>query len=271
MKNLIRFILFISFLLSLAGCKKHDDDDTVPPETGNITFKFLHYVNGLPLVKDSMMYINAAGNNYEINELKYFISDITLYKSDGTTKLIDDSKDIDYIDIDMPSTLTWSVTDSIPAGTYDSINFVFGITEAKNQSHIFVNPPESNMEWPDVIGGGYHYMMMNGKWIDTLSQIEDFNFHMGIGQLYKPGSMGNVDSIYAFVQNYFTVSLTNSSFTIYKDETKEIEIIMNIDSWFKTPQVYDFNYWGGSIMQNQPAMQMVKENGFDVFTIGTIN
>ncbi len=32
--------------------------------------------------------------------------------------------------------------------------------------------------------------------------------------------------------------------------------------------IYDHNYWGGAIMQNQPAMHMAKENGFDVFTVG---
>lgn len=261
-------VLFCIAVLFFACCKPEDDDPV--PETGNITFKFLHYVDGQPLIKDSMMYVNAAGNQYEVDQLMYFVSDVTLYKSDGTKKIIDDWKDINYVDIDIPSTLTWDVYDSIPVGSYDSITFVFGITADKNQSYMFVNPPESIMAWPDVLGGGYHYMMLNGKWKDTISQIENFNFHMGIGQLYKSNVI-DIDSIYAFVHNYFTVSLDNSSFTLNKDETKEIEIIMNINSWFDTPHIYDHNFWGGMIMQNQSAMQMAKENGFDVFTTGAIN
>ena len=66
------------------------------------------------------------------------------------------------------------------------------------------------------------------------------------------------------------VKLPNSAFTIEENKTRNIEIIMNIDSWFDTPHIYDHNYWGGAIMQNQEAMQMVKENGFDVFTVGKI-
>jgi hypothetical protein len=269
MKNSFLVVLLAVSFIFIAGCKHHDDDIPLA-ETGNITFKFLQYVDGQPLLKDSMMYVNAAGNQFEINQLMYFISDVTLYKSDGTTKVIDDAKDINYIDIDMPSTLIWNIYDSIPAGAYDSITFIFGISADKNQSYIFANPPESYMAWPEILGGGYHYMMMNGKWIDTLSQTENFNFHLGIGQLYKSNVIDNVDSIYAYVQNYFTVSLPNSSFTITKDQTREIEIVMNIDSWFETPHIYDFNYWGQSIMQNQPAMQMAKENGKDVFTVGAI-
>ncbi|MFA4851595.1 MAG: MbnP family protein [Bacteroidales bacterium] len=267
--NLILFT-FLCIGLIFISCKKKPPEETPPAEAGHITFKFTHVVDGQPLQKDSMMYVNTAGNPYEVSQLMYFISDVRLHKSDGTIKLIEDSIDINYVDIDIPSTLTWNVYDDIPAGTYDSITFVFGITAEKNKSYMFVNYPEVNMMWPDPLGGGYHYMMLNGKWLDTLNNIENFNFHLGIGQLYKSNATNCVDSIYAFVQNFFNVKLPNSSFTLEKNTIKDIEIIMNIDSWFKTPHDFDFNYWGGNIMQIQPAMQMAKENGVDVFTTGTI-
>ena len=135
---------------------------------------------------------------------------------------------------------------------------------------MFVNPPEDKMMWPDILGGGYHYMMINGKWLDENNEKQFYNFHMGIGQLYK-GDTINYDSIYDYVQNYFEVILPNSAFTLEPNGTKTIEIIMNIESWFETPHIFDFNYWGGAIMEVQPAMQMAKENGFDVFTIGSMN
>ncbi|NTW33257.1 MAG: hypothetical protein HGB12_11655 [Bacteroidetes bacterium] len=262
-------ILFNIFFIWIAfsSCKPDKVDEPIPLETGHINFKFLHYIDGQPLQKDSMMYVNAAGNIYEVDQLMYFISDVTLHKSDGKKIIINDWKDIDYVDTDIPSTLTWVVYDSIPVGAYDSISFTFGINSEKNKSFMFVNPPEVNMMWPDILGGGYHYMMLNGKWRDTASLIQNYNFHLGIGQLYKSNVI-DVDSIYAFVPNYFNVNLPNSSFTIEKDNTREIKIIMNIDSWFKTPHIYDHNYWGGNIMQNQAAMQMAKENGYDVFTVG---
>jgi hypothetical protein len=99
--------------------------------------------------------------------------------------------------------------------------------------------------------------------------IKSFAFHLGIGQLYKSNVI-EVDSIYAFVQNYFYVRLPNSAFTVEENKTRNIEIIMNVDSWFKTPQIYDHNFWGGAIMQKQSAMQRVKENGFDVFSVGEV-
>jgi len=268
----MKYALFVSIILGaflfLEISCNNDKPDAVKT-SGHISFSFTHLVDGLPLVKDNMKYINAAGNPYEINQVMYFISDVTLHKSDGTTKLISDWTDIHYVDIDIPSTLTWDVYDDIATGAYDSVSFIFGITKEKNQSFRFVNPPEVNMMWPDVLGGGYHYMMINGSWKDNSNVVKSFAFHLGIGQLYKSNVIA-VDSIYAFVQNYFNVKLPNSTFTIEENKTRNIEIIMNIDSWFKTPYVYDHNYWGGAIMQKQPAMQMVKENGYDVFTVGKI-
>jgi len=46
---------------------------------------------------------------------------------------------------------------------------------------------------------------------------------------------------------------------------------MNIDEWFKNPHIWDFNYWGPAIMENETAMRIAKENGeVGVFTITSI-
>jgi hypothetical protein len=265
-KNQIIIFVFVAFTIIL-GCKK---EQTVSiSDSGKIVFKFESYIDGQPLVKDTMKYVNAAGNVYSVSELKYFISDVILHKSDGSNILIYKGKDIQYIDESIPQTATWNVADDIYPGDYGSISFTFGIDKEKNIDFLFVNPPEVNMAWPDMMGGGYHYMMMNGFWKNTTNQKTPFNFHLGIGQIYSGGN--NMGTITGFVQNSFPVSLKNSGFTLHKGETKVIQIVMNIDSWFKTPHIYDFNYWGGAIMQNQAAQQMAKENGFDVFTIGGIN
>jgi hypothetical protein len=264
---LLIIFLFGTLIFSNVSCNNDEPDDNTT--SGHISFSFTHLVDGQALQKDIMKYVNAAGNPYEINQLMYFISDVTLHKSDGAKKLISDWKDIHYVGIDIPETLKWDVYDDIQAGAYDSVSFVFGITGEKNKSFMFVNPPEVNMMWPDILGGGYHYMMINGSWTDKENVIKSYAFHMGIGQLYKSNVI-EVDSIYAFVQNYFNVTLPNSAFTVEASKTRQIEIVMNIESWFKTPHIYDHNYWGGAIMQIQPAMQMAKENGYDVFRVGTI-
>jgi hypothetical protein len=258
-KKFIPFFLYAAFMTFLVSAC---DDTTTGPEddSGKIALSFEHKIDGEDIDYDTMKYVNAAGNPYLVNEIQYFISDVRLWK-DGKSVLLDQWEDIHYVDTDLPDTWIYSPADDLAPGNYDSVNFIFGITEEKNHSFMFVNPPESYMFWPEYLGGGYHYLKLNGKWKAKDGVIKPFNFHMGIGQIYNEQG-----EIIGFVQNYFQVSLPGSSFEIKPGETTRVIITMNVEEWFKDPNIFDFDYWGGDIMEKQPAMQAAKENGHNVFS-----
>lgn len=259
-KRIFYIVIFLFFFV--VSCKEE-------PEIIENTFlsvEFKHNVDNLPIVLDTKHYNNEAGNKYLINEVKYFISALHLYKSDGTKVEISHDDGIHYVDMDYLNTLCWNISEYIPEGYYDSLSFIFGLNEKNNQSYRFLNPPESNMSWPQLLGGGYHYMMINGWFEKENTILAPLNIHLGKGQIYQ-GNTNSVDSVIGFVDNYFQVTLSKS-FLIKRDQTANLTLVMNIENWFKEPFVYDFNYWGGHIMQNQPAMQMLKENGKkNVFTV----
>ena len=118
------------------------------------------------------------------------------------------------------------------------------------------------MFWPEYLGGGYHYLKLNGKWVDESSELLPFNFHLGIGQFYD-----DEGTVTGFIQNFFDITLQNSSFTLADGENKAIDLVMEVDNWFRTPHTYDHNTWGGDIMQKQEAMALGCENGHDVFSV----
>jgi hypothetical protein len=245
--NLI--LLLLSMSLMIGSCRK-EGTKYVSPD-----FVFVHNVNGSQLQTGTMNYTNLAGNVYEVDELQYFISEIKLKTNTGKTYLIEADSAIHYVDLAIPATLSWSPGDRFPVGDYDSISFVFGINEAKNKTGLFVNPPERDMFWPDMMGGGYHYMKMNGKWMATGDIVKAFNFHIGIGM----GEMG------MFYQNYFTVTLPLKMHI--DDSYHEIRLIMDIEKWFETPNLWDWNAIGGQIMMNQDAMNKARQNGRNVFQV----
>ena len=257
--HILNLVISLWILFSLVSCQKEDTGEEEP--YGNITFTFLHKVEGSPLEIDIMQYVNEAGNQYMVNEIQYFISNVTLHRPDGSTFLIDDFKDIHYLDTDLNETLEWKVYDHIPVGSYSEISFTFGIGEDKNHSLMYVNPPESLMFWPEFLGGGYHYMKLNGKWLDSNQQISPFNFHLGIGQIYD-----STGTITGFIHNNFNISLPQSSLIITENEWTDIEVVMNIEKWFTSPHTYNHDEWGGDIMQKQEAMKIACENGHDVFS-----
>jgi len=262
MKNeRIGFVLFLLMMWGVLMSSSCNNNDEPKPDNGKVKFIFEHKIDSRAIVYDTMQYINAAGNPYLVSEIQYFVSDFRLWKN-GQSVLLDQWEDIHYVDTDIPASWIYSPADDIPTGEYDSITFVFGITGEKNQSFMFVNPPESFMFWPEYLGGGYHYMKLNGKWKTGDNTVKPFNFHLGIGQLYNEQG-----EITGFVQNWFSVKLPGSAFTINNNQTKQATITMNVEQWFKDPNVWDFNYWGGDIMEKQPAMHAAVENGHNVFTV----
>ncbi|NNF20751.1 MAG: hypothetical protein HKN67_02330, partial [Saprospiraceae bacterium] len=80
------FVLVITFLSS---CSNDDPEPVI--HAGNVIFKFEHRIDGEPVEFDQMKYTNAAGNQYEISEIQWFISDITLNKENCSVPLLLDN------------------------------------------------------------------------------------------------------------------------------------------------------------------------------------
>lgn len=249
-KKIFFLIILPIFLIS---CQK---------PTGNVGFEFSFSVDGSAFIQDTIRYTNAAGNRYEITEAQYFISKVILTKEDGTEYRIQSDDGIHYVDVDIPATMTWRPLEALPAGAYKSISFVFGIADDQNISYRFPNYPENNMSWPGNIGGGYHYMKINGRWINENDSLALFNLHMGRGQ--QRDAEGNITG---FIDNSFTITLPVHNLLVEKDGTSIIRLDMDINNWFQSPNIFDFNKYGGKIMQNQEAQETLIKNGRDVFSV----
>ena len=262
-KNCMLTAMAVLVMTLFTGC----DDDEVISE-GSMVFRFEHKIGGSPIAFDQMKFENAAGNVYEVSEIQWFISDLTLHRDDGMSFCLCDEEEFShYVDTDLEETQQWELA-NIPAGNYRSITATFGIKGEKNTPNLFPNPPESDMIWPYHMGGdqgGYHYMKLNGFWRDLEGKRQPFNFHLGVGQ----DKDQNEDPV--FVQNWFEFELENSSFTLAGGEAIAITIDMNVENWFRDPHTYDHNQYGGMIMSSQEAMGKGCENGKQgVFTINSI-
>ncbi len=290
----ISFLFGFTLLFTMIGCNRTEEPKFVPP-SGEIKIIIEHTVENEPLVTNQLIYQNAAGNEYLITEIQWFISDLRLIKSNGEALYIPYNEGVFYIDTDLIETRTIKPLWEIPAGDYKGLAFTFGFDEENNRSNRFVNPPESFMFWPEYLGGGYHYMKLNGKWKNTAGILDNFNFHLGIGQVYDstatksamvnlseccaplhcegytPPKNGLIFPVTDFIHNHFEVVFDAHPFTIEKGLEQSFTLTMKIENWFQSPHVYDHNHWGGSIMQNQAAMKMGCENGWDVFELSVAN
>jgi hypothetical protein len=237
MKNILTIISLVSIIL--VSCEK--------PTKTNLTINFSHTVEGANLTTNSMIYTNDAGENYNVQTLKYLISDITLHDENGSSLVLDE---VHFIDISDESTFSFIYND-VPNNNYTSISFRMGLDTTKNKSNLYVNENyHTTMAWPDMMGGGYHYMKLEGDFNDSLS---GYGTHTG-GTMGDDYSFNNIDGISLIV----TDDLGNV----------DVNINMEINNWYKTPNQIEFSTYGMGIMMDTVMQMNLKQNGMtDVFSI----
>ncbi len=254
-------LLLLAIIIGTISMSSSCDKPTPEPEitTGKLNVEFDFYWDNDPVEYDTLIYTNEAGNEYLIYEIQFFITRLTIYK-EGTATVLNGWQNEHYFDTEIPSTLSWPIVDEIEAHNYDSISFTFGFKDSDNESFMFANPPENIMIWPEYNGGGYHYMKINGKWLDPNNYLRGSAFHIGKGQIYDTNG-----DITGYIDNSFSITLPNSSFSISATNTTNVKFRMHVEEWFKNPNAYDHNTYGGDIMENQEAMNKGCENAWNVF------
>lgn len=226
---------------ALAACGTADDDQ------GAVTVHFDHTVAAADLKREEILYTNAAGNEYGVTRLEYIVSDIALETAGGQR--------VELAAFHYRNAFehtTRSLAAEVPGGVYTALHFTFGLDEARNKTGALPSVDSfNNMAWPAPMGGGYHYMRMEGL----------FRTADGTGAfLTHTGPAGRADFSFA-------VSLP-LALTVSGDEWA-IAVVMDLNEWYDAPFLYDFNDRAG-IMGNADAQQTLRENGVTVFSLGPI-
>ena len=210
----------------------------------SLTVELVHNVGSTVVDYDTLIYTSNAGNSYSIELLKYFISDIRFHSSTGSDVLIDE---IHYVDARETSTTTIVPTTKVKKGSYTHVSFVFGIDENKNTTGLFSNPPEVLMEWPVLMGGGYHMMKLEGRH-DSSGVLKSYRAHLGS----LNGAPRHVE-----------VTIPNLAFAV--ENNLILTLNMDINKWFETPNTFDMNDIE-SIMGDSTKQAQLSQNGADVFS-----
>ncbi|MAX69199.1 MAG: hypothetical protein CMP60_05855 [Flavobacteriales bacterium] len=237
-------ILFITslILITFSACEK--------PNQTDLTLNFTQTIDGAELTTNSMIYTNSAGEDYDVQTLKYLISDINLHSDDGYTLLLDE---VHFIDISDASTFSFTIED-VPNNNYTSISYTMGLDTIKNTNNLYINESyHSAMAWPETNGGGYHYMKLEGAYNNDSTF---YNTHTG-GTMGDDYSFNNVEDISLTVDD----DLGNVS----------INLNMEINNWYNSPNQIEFSSYGMGIMMNMMMQMNIQMNGItDVFSVDVI-
>lgn len=233
-------ITIAAILASLTlGCKD-SNSDTESLEQRSVTIKFGHKVDDKPLAFDQLVFENAAGNQYSVSRLQYILTDMYLLDENGEKTIIISEK---YIDASGDSSAETVTVPSTPT----SLSFVFGISPANKPDGLPDAMDFNNMVWPEAMGGGYHYMKLEGSYQ---------NGDAGKAFLVHTGPTGGQDRS---IDLQVTVPSDGSGDTFVLE--------MDINQWFEGDTNYDFKSYDGMIMGNPGAQEILRANGQNVFNL----
>lgn len=239
----IKSILVIACSTLLFSC----GENIIEPDPANAYFNVDYHIDDEPLVYDQMNYKNEAGNTYSVKTLDYYLSNITLHHSGGTVYSLAGPFYYDAFGVES-QVIEFK---NIPPGTYEKITMYLGLSEEQNISNSLPNTTENfNMAWPDQMGGGYHFMKLEGNFTsDTSSTTSPYALHLGT--------------------NSALVSVViNESFTLESGE-QDFTLKMNLNEWFRSPYTYNLAVDGSHTMPDSLLRRRISSNGEDVFTLET--
>jgi len=276
----LTILTLASCLLFVISCKKKGCTDPVAtnynekakvddgtceyaPYIGkHINVIFNHQYDGLQVNTsdlDIIKYNNLAGNNHSISDLEYLVSDIRFYKADGDSITTESHS---LIDLNNTNSFTYEITENLDEGDYTGIGFVLGLEENDNTSGMHIDLNSANWSWPESLGGGYHFMKFEGKFIDSNTDTSSFAYHYGTAREITISD----DTIFHPNHTFINIS---QAFTISADAT--ITLNFNFDELFKNTNTWDLNSYSSMLMMNFNAQTMMRENAQSVFSWNSIN
>lgn len=279
MKKIILLVSVVTLGLSFNSCKKKgctnetatnyvseaekDDGSCVFAPAPKLGLKFTQNFNGTDVTVanfNTIAYTNANGEELSLTKLQYSISDVRFYLANGDSVYVDGSYNL--IDLENASSLSYDLTSlmTLAASTeYVGVGFNYGFDATDNTSGAYADLNAASWGWPEMIGGGYHQMKMEGKFLDGANAEVSYAFHNGSA---TKNSSGVVESNYRFIK------LAGSDFTL--EGNTEIEVKMNIANWYTNPNTWDLNALNSMLMPNYNAQKMMTQNAGDVFSVGAI-
>jgi hypothetical protein len=253
-----KIVYLLGLLLVFASCSNNDDNGNDPVDDGpeDVTYRatltFTQNWGGTEVTNqdyNSTVFTNDIGNELQITRLRYLISRVVLINADGQQFPL-----VDYqlVDLGNPNTNIVQPPIEIPAGAY-RVAFVYGFNEEDNVSGQYSDLNTVLWNWPEDLGGGYHFMQLDGNY-DVNNDPKPFNYHNGTAR-QSPGN---------FVANH--VTFDSPQLTAVGTDVR-VEITMDISEWFKDPNQWDLELLNTDLMGNFDAQRLMNANAGSVFSV----
>ena len=250
-----KILTFLCLALLVSSCSE-DNDINVEPIS--ITLNFSHSWGETEVTNadfNDIKFTNDNGDQMSIEHLRYLISEITLTHESGVITTLDD---YNLVDVTNNEGLTFTTSAAIIPGDYTSVSFRFGFSNDNNIDGDYPDLNTASFNVPTILGGGYHHMQFDGKYIDDSDAEAPFNYHV-INAFDLTNINDPVNT--SFQLNIGAVAVGGNT---------NINLNMDISEWFKTPNTWNLNEYDVNLMSNYEAQLLMNQNGASVFSVISI-
>lgn len=173
----LRRAVALSLLLAavLAGCAGQE-------EAGSpLRVEISHVVGAAPLQADRS-YPTAAGDEFAVTKLRYYLSNVRLRRQDGSwfaaRQNPASSEGYYLIDEAVAGSKAFEIA-GVPAGTYDGIEFLVGIDAARNTAGAQTGTldPARGLFW--TWKSGYIFFLFEGRSPQSTAAGQALTYHIG--------------------------------------------------------------------------------------------
>lgn len=174
--NLLAITALSLLTITFTSCSKNNDTEPNVQGTGKVVVEFENMVGDADLELNSKTYKNSHGDDFTVSMFKYYVSNISLVKADGSKFKIPES----YLLIDAENEASHLQTlENIPAGDYTAISFTIGVDSARNYAGAQTGAldPLNDMFW--TWDSGYIYVKFEGTSPQSTAANHKLTFHIG--------------------------------------------------------------------------------------------
>ena len=193
-------------LVLLAGMFLGSSQKTDQPEQGrevvDLFLRFDNVAGNQNLVLNTMDYINASGEAFNVSQLQYFVSNIKFRCPNGKEFTVKQDDSYFFIQEHEPATQTVKI--KVPPGDYSRLTFVLGVDSLRNTMPISkrtgvldpANSMDNGMYW--AWNSGYIFFKIEGTSAAAPADPtgnHKFRYHIGGFGGYKAPTINNIKTI----------------------------------------------------------------------------
>lgn len=260
------FFGLLIFATALQSCKTDPD----PNEKNTLTLSFANKVGTQDVVLGKESYQNAVGETFGVTTYNYFISNISLKKSDGTLYTV--PQDSSYFLIKESNPASKKITlRGVPAGDYTELRFMIGVDSLRNTMDIsrrtgVLDPGDATHDGDGMYwswNSGYIFLKIEGTSPQVAADAagnRKYRYHIGGFGGYNAKTFNNLRTV--------TLPLGSVAATVGPNQQPLIEVVSDISKIFNGTQKVSLAQYPTVMFADYSST--VANNYANMFSIGGV-